>query len=157
MINNNDARTGANANVVQSTAALQEATGILGAGTRSTAVAHTSETEANSTNGINDASVAQNTTTDTTAEPSELMNPAGLVTFEALFLKVAASKDQEVGAAKIATLLKTTGLSQKILRDVWNATKKAAAVAHADSKGKMNFAEFVVACKLAGDQGGSFA
>eukprot|EP00729_Bicosta_minor_P009391 gene9391-16078_t len=156
LINNNDDGTGAIANVVQSTAAVQEATGILGAGTRSTAVVHTSETESNSTDVINDASVAQNTTADTTAEPSELMSPAGLVTYEALFLKVAASKDEEVGAAKIATLLKTTGLSQKILRDVWNASKKAPDVPHG-AKGKMNFNEFVVACKLTVEAGGSFA
>jgi len=56
----------------------------------------------------------------------------------------------------VAALLEESGLDKTALRSVWNAAKKDPAVQHG-SKGKMNFDEFVCACKLAEEAGGTFA
>ena len=76
--------------------------------------------------------------------------------YEALYKKKVASTTDDLGAAEAAALLKESGLDQKALRSVWNAAKKDPAVQHG-SKGKMNFDEFVCACKLAEEAGGTFA
>ena len=78
------------------------------------------------------------------------------VVYEALYMKKAASTDDELGAAVVAGLLQESGADTKVLRQVWNAAKKAPDVPHG-AKGKMNFQEFVVACKLTVEAGGSFA
>jgi len=76
--------------------------------------------------------------------------------YEALYKKKAASTDVELGAAVVAGLLKESGADVKVLRQVWNDAKKAPDVPHG-AKGKMNFNEFVVACKLTVKAGGNFA
>ena len=73
-----------------------------------------------------------------------------------MYMKKAASTDDELGAAVVAGLLQESGADTKVLRQVWNAAKKAPDVPHG-AKGKMNFQEFVVACKLTVEAGGSFA
>jgi len=76
--------------------------------------------------------------------------------YEALYKKKAASTGDELGAFVVAGLLKESGADTSVLRRVWNAAKKAPDVPHG-AKGKMNFKEFVLACKLTVKAGGSFA
>ena len=92
------------------------------------------------------------------ADSDEEHNPFAedaISTYEALYLKVAASKDVELGAAKAATLLKKSGLNQKSLKQVWNTAKRMNGIKHS-SKGTMNFDEFSAACDLAVASGGKF-
>ena len=56
----------------------------------------------------------------------------------------------------MAALLRESGLDQKALKFVWSTAKKDPAVQHG-LKAKMNFDEFVLACKLAVKAGGTFA
>lgn len=76
--------------------------------------------------------------------------------YEALYKKKAASTGDELGASVVAGLLKESGLNTAVLRQVWNDAKKSPDVPHG-AKGKMNFQEFVVACKLTIEAGGTFA
>jgi hypothetical protein len=78
------------------------------------------------------------------------------VIYEALFKQKAASTDVELSAAVVAGLLKKSGAATKVLRQVWNDAKKVPDVPHG-AIGKMNFLEFVVACKLTVKAGGNFA
>ena len=76
--------------------------------------------------------------------------------YEALFKKKAASITDDLGAVEVAALLRESGLDQKALKFVWSTAKKDPAVQHG-LKAKMNFDEFVLACKLAVKAGGTFA
>ena len=76
--------------------------------------------------------------------------------YEALYKKKAASTGDELSASVVAALLEESGASTRVLRSVWNAAKKEPNVPHG-AKSKMNFKEFVVACKLTVKAGGTFA
>lgn len=76
--------------------------------------------------------------------------------YEPLYTKKAASTIDHLGEAEVVELLKESGLDQKALRSVWIAAKADPAVQHG-ANGKMNFDEFVLACRLAVKAGGTFA
>ena len=76
--------------------------------------------------------------------------------YEALYKKKAASTGDELGASVVAGLLKESGADTRVLREAWNTAKNAPDVPHG-AKSKMNFKEFVVACKLTVKAGGTFA
>ena len=57
----------------------------------------------------------------------------------------------------MATLLKESGLAQKVLRQVWTDAKVKVAAADRSAAGTMNEAEFTAACELAVRAGGVFA